>query len=165
MPEARSQKPADLVKAMTAIQSACQVVSHELAENPEGEKPTGLSKGVKMSDLYDIMKELYGAVNHITIYLTSIGHEAKLSKLEEKVKDLESDKDAMAQKWKVGTIIIQSNNKANDPKVKPEKEVKKEDLTSHAAELIKMKTGVEIEENDLSKIHFVPGGGPQGQVP
>ena len=64
----------------------------------------------------------------------------------------------MAQKWKVGTIIIQSNNKANDPKVKPEKEVKKEDLTAHAAELIKMKTGVEIEENDLSKIHFVPGG-------
>jgi hypothetical protein len=156
MPEAK--KPVELVRAMAAIKSACSVVSIELADNPEGDKPTGLSKGVKMGDLYDILKELYGAVNHITSYLTNIGHGAKLSKLEEKVMDLESDKDAMAQKWKVGTLIIQSNNKANNPKVKPEKEVKKEDLTSHAAELIKMKTGVEIEENDLSKIHFVPGG-------
>ena len=156
MPEIK--KPTELVKAMTAIQSACRVVSSELAEDPEGEKPTGLSKTVKMGDLYDMMKELYGAINHITNYLTSIGHEPKLSKLEDKVKDLESDKDAMAQKWKVGTLMIQSNIKANDPKVKPEKEVKKEDLTNHAAELIKLKTGVDIEENDLSKIHFVPGG-------
>ena len=162
MPEAK--KPAELVRAMAAIKSACSVVSIELAENPEGDKPTGLNKGVKMGDLYDILRELYGAVNDITSYLANIGHkpqanEAKLCKIEEKVKDLESDKDAMAQKWKVGTIIIQSNMKANDPKVKPEKEVKKEDLTSHAAELIMLKTGVEIEEKDLAKIHYVPGGG------
>ena len=101
---------------MSAIKNACSIVSSELAENPEGEKPTGLGKGVKMGDLYDILKELYGAFNDITSYLDNIGHkpqsnEAKLSKLEEKVKDLESDKDAMAQKWKVGTIIMQSNNK------------------------------------------------------
>ena len=162
MPEAK--KPVELVRAMAAIKSACSVVSIELAENPEGDKPTGLSKQVKMGDMYDVLKELYGAVNNITSYLANIGHkpkenEAKISKLEEKVKDLESDKDAMAQKWKVGTIILQSNTKANDPKVKPEKEVKKEELTAHAAELIKLKTGVEIEEQDLSKIHFVPGGG------
>ena len=162
MPEAK--KPVELVRAIVAIESACSVVSIELADNPEGDKPTGLSKQVKMGDLYDVLRELYGAVNNITSYLANIGHkpkenEAKLSKLEEKVKDLKSDKDAMAQKWKVGTIILQSNTKANDPKVKPEKEVKKEELTAHAAELIMLETGVEIEEQDLSKIHFVPGGG------
>ena len=64
MPEAK--KPEELVKAMAAIKNACRVVSNELAENPDCEKPTGLNKGVKMVELYDMMKELYGAVDNIT---------------------------------------------------------------------------------------------------
>ena len=43
--------------------------------------------------------------------------------------------------------------------MKAEKDVAKGELGAHAADLIKQKTGVEIEEDDLSKIHFVPGGG------
>ena len=59
----------------------------------------------------------------------------------------------------MGTIIVQSNPKANNPLVKPEKEIKKEQLPAHAASLIKLKTGIEIEEGDLTKLHYIPVGG------
>ena len=56
-------------------------------------------------------------------------------------------------------IIIQSNQHGNNPLVKAEKDVPKDDLAKHATDLIKTKTGVEISEDDLTKLHYVPGGG------
>ena len=83
---------------MKAIQSACRAVSSELAENPECEKPSGAGKQtVKMDTMYDVMRELHSAVTYISNYLRIIGHkpevnQVKLNKLEEKVKDLESER-------------------------------------------------------------------------
>ena len=56
-------------------------------------------------------------------------------------------------------MAIQSNPKAPNPKVKPDKEVRKEDLATHAAELIMLKNGVEINSDNLSRLHYIPGGG------
>ena len=153
----------ELKIAMAAIQSACKAVNSELGENPNCEKPK-VTGQVKMDLLYDVMKGLYSAFENLGKYVEAASlkpevNKKKLSKLEEKVLDLESDKDALAQKWKVGTIVIQSNPKAPNPKVKPEKEVRKEDLATHAAELIMLKTGVEINSDDLSRLHYIPGGG------
>ena len=160
-------KPVELVKAMEALKEACSSVSPDLVKNPHGQKPPSLGK--PKSQLYDVMKGVYLAMEGITSFLSSMGFEEKeervakveveVAKIEEKVLDLESDKDVLAQKWKVGTIILQSNKKGRDPLVKLEKEVKEEELAKHATYLIKEKTGVIIEEGDLSKCHFVPGGG------
>ena len=162
-------KPDELVKAMEAIKNACKAVSNELAENPECDRPSAMTaaqmkKNISMGEMFDVMKGLQNALANITSYLESISqlpktNKVKLSTLEDKVKDLESDKDALAQKWKVGSIIISSNTKSDNSLVKAEKDVPKGELAAHAADLIKQKTGVEIEEDDLSKIHFVPGGG------
>ena len=160
-----TEKPEELVKALEALKNACKAVNSDFGEHPMGEKPAGLGKSqVNRTHLYEVVKELYGAVTNITDYLTKIGHKAdetkeQLDKMDAKVRDLESDKDALAQKWKIGSIIISSNAKADNSLVKAEKDVPKDELGAHAADLIKQKTGVEIEEDDLSKIHFVPGGG------
>ena len=160
------EKPEELVKAMEAITNACKAVHADFGKDPLGEKPANLgpTTQVKKEMVYEVVKELYKAVNNITNYLATIGHKAdatedKVTMMEDRVKDVESDKDLLAQKWKVGTIIIQSNKHGNNPLVKGEKEIEKEDLGKHAADLIKMKTGVEISENDLTKLHYVPGGG------
>ena len=160
-------KPEELVKAMEALKEACSSVSPDLVKNPHGQKPTNLGK--PKSQLYDVMKGVYLAMEGITNLLSSLGFEEKeervvkveekVLEVEEKVLDLESDKDVLAQKWKVGTIILQSNKKGRDPMVKPEKEVEEGELVKHATFLVKAKTGVIIEEGDLSKCHFVPGGG------
>ena len=162
-------KPGELVKALEAIKNACKAVSNELAENPECDRPTAMTaaqmkKNISMGEMFDVMKGLQTALVNITSYLESINqlpktNEVKLSKLEDKVKDLESDKDALAQKWKVGSIILQSNPNGDKPLVKAEKDISKEQLGAHAIDLIKQKTDVDIEEKDLSKLHFVPGGG------
>ena len=157
------EKPEELVKAMEAIKKACKAVNADFGNDPLGEKPANLGP-MKKEILYEVVKELYRAVNNISDYLTNIGHKAEttevqVNKMEDRVKDIESDKDLLAQKWKVGTIIIQSNQHSNNPLVKAEKDVPKEDLAKHAADLIKMKTGVDISENDLTKLHYVPGGG------
>ena len=162
-------KPGELVKALEAIKNACKAVSNELAENPECDRPTAMTaaqmkKNISMGEMFDVMKGLQTAMVNITSYLESINqlpktNEVKLSKLEDKVKDLESDKDALAQKWKVGSIILQSNPNGDKPLVKAEKDISKEQLGAHAIDLIKQKTDVDIEEKDLSKLHFVPGGG------
>lgn len=160
-----TEKPEELVKAMEAIKSACKAVNDDFAENPLGEKPASLTQTqVKAGQLYGVVKELYKAVNNISTYLESIGHKTdatknQLAAMEARVKDIESDKDLLAQKWKVGSIVIQSNSSRQDSLVKAEKTVKPEDLAAHAAELIKKKTGVEISEDDLTKLHYVPGGG------
>ena len=160
-----TEKPEELVKAMEAIKNACKAVNSDFAEDPLGEKPASLSKGqVQRTHLYEVVKELYGAVKNITDYLESVGHKTdatkdKLAAMEDRVKDIESDKDLLAQKRKVGSIIIQSNSNGQDSLVKAEKTVKPEDLAAHAAELIKKKTGVDISEDDLTKLHYVPGGG------
>ena len=158
----QTEKPEELVKALEALTNACKAVNSDFGENPLGEKPASVNK--KQEQLYEVFKELYGAVKNITDYLTKIGHKAddtkvQLDKLDAKVKDLESDKDALAQKWKVGSIIISSNPNGNNALVKAEKDIPKGELAAHAANLVKQKTGVDIEEDDLSKIHFVPGGG------
>ena len=166
-----NEKPEELVKAMEAIKNACKAVNSDFAENPLGEKPASLTQSVvKAGQLYGVVKELYRAVESISEYLESIGHKAdatkkELAAMDARVKDIESDKDLLAQKWKVGSIIIQSNSTGQDSLVKAEKTVKNpqgckpEDLAVHAAELIKMKTGVDISEDDLTKLHYVPGGG------
>ena len=155
------KKPEELVKAMEALKEACASIHPELAENPHGDKPAGLGK--QKNAVYDVMKGVYAAMEGITNYLATIGFkeetDKRIAKLEEEVKDLESDKDTLAQKRKAGTIILQSNRKGKNPLVKQEKDVKVEDLAQHAAYLIKEKTGVSINEEDLSKLHFVPGGG------
>ena len=166
---AGSGKPGELVKALEAIKNACKAVSNELAENPECDRPSAMTaaqmkKTISMGEMFDVMKGLQTALVNITSYLESINqlpknNEVKLSKLEDKVKDLESDKDALAQKWKVGSIILQSNPNGDNPLVKAEKDISKEQLGAHAINLIKQKTDVDIEEKDLSKLHFVPGGG------
>ena len=166
---AGSGKPGELVKALEAIKNACKAVSNELAENPECDRPSAMTaaqmkKTISMGEMFDVMKGLQTALVNITSYLESINqlpknNEVKLSKLEDKVKDLESDKDALAQKWKVGSIILQSNPNGDNPLVKAEKDISKEQLGAHAINLIKQKTDVDIEENDLSKLHYVPGGG------
>ena len=158
----QTEKPEELVKALEALTNACKAVNSDFGENPLGEKPASVNK--KQEQLYEVFKELYGAVKNITDYLTKIGHKAddtkvQLDKMDAKVKDLESDKDALAQKWKVGSIIISSNPNGNNALVKAEKDIPKGELAAHAANLVKQKTGVDIEEDDLSKIHFVPGGG------
>ena len=154
------QKPEELVKAMEALKEACASIHPELAENPHGDKPAGLGK--QKNAVYDVMKGVYAAMEGITNYLATIGFketEERVSKLEEEVKDLESDKDALVQKRKVGTIILQSNRKGKNPMVKQEKEVKEEELATHASYLIKEKTGVTISADEISKLHYVPGGG------
>ena len=153
-------KPEELVKAMEALKEACSSIHPEFAENPHGEKPTGLGK--QKNAVYDVMKGVYAAMEGITNYLATIGFketEERVSKLEEDVKDLESDKDALVQKRKVGTIILQSNRRGKNPMLKQEKEVKEEELGAHASYLIKEKTGVTISADEISKLHFVPGGG------
>ena len=151
-------KPEELVKAMEALKEACSSIHPEFAENPHGEKPTGLGK--QKNAVYDVMKGVYAAMEGITNYLATIGFkEERITKLEGEVRDLESDKDTLAQKRKAGTIVLQSNKKGKNPLVKQEKDVKVEDLAQHAAYLVKEKTGVSINEEDLSKLHFVPGGG------
>ena len=155
------KKPEELVKAMEALKEACASIHPEFAENPHGDKPAGLGK--QKNAVYDVMKGVYAAMEGITNYLTTIGFkeetDKRIAKLEEEVKDLESDKDTLVQKRKAGTIILQSNRKGKNPLVKQEKDVKVEDLAQHAAYLVKEKTGVSINEEDLSKLHFVPGGG------
>ena len=158
----------ELAKALAAVKEACKVVSGELAEDPTCDKVTAMTnvtmrKNFSKGEMFDVMKSLHTAVVSITTFLEGMGHmpkdtEVKLSKLESVVMDLESDKDALAQKWKTGSIIIQSNTKAANPLVKAEKNITKEELGAHAAELIMKKTGVEIEEKDLTRLHFVPGG-------
>ena len=159
------QKPEELVKAMEAIKNACKAVNDDFAENPLGEKPASVTQTqVKNVTLYGVVKELYKAVNSISDYLESLGHKTddtknQLAAMDARVKDIESDKDLLAQKWKVGTIIIQSNQHGSNPLVKAEKDVSKEDLAKHATDLVKMKTGVDVSEDDLTKLHYVPGGG------
>ena len=148
-----TEKPEELVKALEALTNACKAVNSDFGENPLGEKPASVNK--KQEQLYEVFKELYGAVKNITDYLTKIGHKAdetkeQLDKMDAKVKDLESDKDALAQKWKIGSIIISSNAKAENSLVKAEKDIPKGELGAHAADLIKQKTG---------------GGGDQGRRP
>ena len=166
-----TKKPEELVKAMEALKEACASIHPDFAENPQGWKPAGLSK--QKNVVYDLMKGVYTAIEGISNYLATIGIKeveekvtkleeetgARVEKLEEEVKDLVSDKDVLAQKRKVGTIILQSNMKGKNPLVKPEKEVRVEELGQHAANLIKEKTGVTINTDDLSKFHYVPGGG------
>ena len=141
-------KPEELVKAMEALKEACSSVSPDLVKNPHGQKPTNLGK--PKSQLYDVMKGVYLAMEGITNFLSSLGFEEKeervvkveekVLEVEEKVLDLESDKDVLAQKWKVGTIILQSNKKGRDPMVKSEKEVKEGELVKHATFLVKAKS-------------------------
>ena len=151
-------KPEELVKAMEALKEACSSIHPEFAENPHGEKPTGLGK--QKNAVYDVMKGVYAAMEGITNYLATIGFkEERITKLEGEVRDLESDKDTLMQKRKVGTIILQSNRRGKNPMLKQEKEVKEEELGAHASYLIKEKTGVTISADEISKLHFVPGGG------
>ena len=159
-----TEKPEELVKAIEAIKNACKAVNSDFGADPLGEKPASLKGTVTKTMIYDMVKELYSAVNNITDYLANIGHTAvdtkdELKKLDDRVLDLESDKDALAQKWKVGSIIFSSNPKSNNALVKAEKSVAEADLGAHAIDLVKKKTGVDIVEGDLSKLHFVPGGG------
>ena len=172
------RKPEELVKAMEALKMACASIHPEFAENPGGEKPAGLGK--QKNAIYDVMKGVYAAIEGISNYLGTIGFQEeriskleeetekiakleevtrmKLNKLEEDVGNLASDKDVLAQKRKTGTIILQSNKKGKNPLVKPDIE-KEEDLAQHAIYLVKEKTGVAICPEDLSKFHYVPGGG------
>ena len=85
------------------------------------------------------------------------GTEDDLAKLDARVKDLESDKDALVQKGKVGSIILSSDPNVSNPLVQRRED--DADLGAHAIGLVKQKTGVDIVEDDLSKLHFVPGGG------
>ena len=164
------KKPEELIKAMNALKEACASIHPEFGENPHGEKPVGLGK--QKNAVYDVMKGVYAAMEGISNYLANIGFKmeekvmkieeetgARIEKLEEEVRDLASDKDVLAQKRKSGTIILQSNKKGKNPLVKPEKEVKEEDLAQYACFLVKEKTGVTINADDLSKFHYVPGGG------
>ena len=165
-----NKKPEELIKAMNALKEACASIHPEFGENPHGEKPVGLGK--QKNAVFDVMKGVYAAMEGISNYLANIGFKveekvtkieeetgARIEKLEEEVRDLASDKDLLAQKRKSGTIILQSNQKGKNPLVKLEKEVKEEDLAQHAIFLIKEKTGVTITADDLSKFHYVPGGG------
>ena len=70
-----TEKPEELVKAMEAIKNACKAVNDDFAENPLGEKPASVTQTqVKNVTLYGVVKELYKAVNSISDYLESLGH-------------------------------------------------------------------------------------------
>ena len=64
-------KPEELVKAMEALKEACSSVSPDLVKNPHGQKPTNLGK--PKSQLYDVMKGVYLAMEGITNFLSSLG--------------------------------------------------------------------------------------------
>ena len=68
-------KPEELVKAMEALKEACSSVSPDLVKNPHGQKPTNLGK--PKSQLYDVMKGVYLAMEGITNFLSSLGFEEK----------------------------------------------------------------------------------------
>ena len=72
------EKPEELVKAMEAIQNACKAVHADFGKDPLGEKPANLgpTTQVKKEMVYEVVKELYKAVNNISDYLAIIGHKA-----------------------------------------------------------------------------------------
>ena len=76
--------------------------------------------------------------------------------MEERVRDLESDADTTSQKLKTGSVIL---TQPRDGKII----LKKEELlasgisvASHASQVIKAKTGIEIEETDVKAAHLLP---------
>ena len=82
----------------------------------------------------------------------------RIATLESKVKDLESDLDSNVQKQKVGTLIVTQPPRSTIIKTKDQLEGLGTSVAKHAVDLIKMKTGVEVDEADLKVAHHLPNG-------
>ena len=82
----------------------------------------------------------------------------RIATLESKVRDLESDLDSNVQKQKVGTLIVTQPPRSTIIKTKDQLEGMNRSVAQHAVELIKMKTGVEVAEDDLKVAHHLPNG-------
>ena len=123
----------------------------------ENKKPDEV---VTQETIFDVVVGVKDAVTAITNLLEKTKGKKcpRIAGLEAKVKDLESDLDSQAQKQKRGSLIVTQT--PGSTFIQSDEELEKAGVTvaKHACDLIKLKTGVEVEEGDLRVAHHLPNG-------
>ena len=123
----------------------------------ENKKPDEV---VTQQTIFDVVVGVKDAVTAISSLLEKTKGKKcpRVAGLEAKVKDLESDLDSQAQKQKRGSLIVTQT--PGSTFIQSDEELEKAGVTvaKHACDLIKLKTGVEVEEGDLRVAHHLPNG-------
>ena len=123
----------------------------------ENKKPEEV---VTQKTIFEVVVGVKDAVMAITNLLEKTKGKKcpRIAGLEAKVKDLESDLDSQAQKQKRGSLIVTQAPGSTHIQSAEELEKAGTTVAKHACDLIKLKTGVEVEEGDLRVAHHLPNG-------
>ena len=116
--------------------------------------------GVTAKNLFKIVEGVNTAFTKLILAVQQVQADKcpQIAELQSKVQDLESDLDSASQKMKTGTIILTQQKEVNLIKSEEVLEAENQCVEAHACSLIKLKTGVAVEESELKVAHHLPNG-------
>ena len=117
-------------------------------------------EGVTAKSLFKIVEGVNTAFAKLILAVQQVQADKcpEITELQSKVQDLESDLDSASQKMKTGTIILTQQKEVNLIKSEEVLEAENQSVEAHACSLIKLKTGVAVEERELKVAHHLPNG-------
>ena len=117
-------------------------------------------EGVTAKNIFTIVEGVNTAFTKLLHAVQRVQAEKcpELAEMQSKVQDLESDLDSASQKMKTGTIVLTQSKETNLIKSEEVLGTENQTVEAHACALIKLKTGVAVEERELRVAHHLPNG-------